>query len=521
MRDTSRWLGPAAVALAVVALAWNAWSTWPSVVDDAYISARYAAQLAAGHGLVYNAGEPPVEGYSNPLWTILLALLLKAGVPALPAMTSMGFAFAALSLPFVLGLTRRLAGTEDLRTLAPVWMVALSPHLGAACTNGLESSQMLCVVLVALWAFVALEDRPALAGTLAGLVAWTRPEGMAVTALLSGFAVLEAWRPGSAPRRPLLPYLASAVGLVAVLLLGRFALYGRWLPNTYDAKSSFPITETWEVNDQYLIPEAWPLGLAVAALIVGTLASRWTWRTALLSSVAVVLAAIQLSVNLWMPALRYFLAPMGIAAILLGVAVTRLPRVVGALVAIALVGATAGAQITSGPRVRGYDRRHTVQPGNPAQRAAEHLARHLPAGAVLATRDAGVLAYFVGPDIAVAELHHRALTQLHPGGADADVRSYTPANPEAFVGTVQRDHADKLAYGNDRKVFERLSVPYAYLGRVEQHHHRYYDVYVRADLGVPPLPETIVTNFAGPKPKLKGEPGPTRPASALPDTGEP
>ena len=42
------------------------------IVDDAYISFRYADNLARGLGLVYNPGER-VEGYSNFLWTLLLA----------------------------------------------------------------------------------------------------------------------------------------------------------------------------------------------------------------------------------------------------------------------------------------------------------------------------------------------------------------------------------------------------------------------------------------------------------------
>src|SRR4051794_37248022 len=42
-------------------------------IDDAYISFRYAENLASGHGLVYNLGER-VEGYTNFLWVVLLAL---------------------------------------------------------------------------------------------------------------------------------------------------------------------------------------------------------------------------------------------------------------------------------------------------------------------------------------------------------------------------------------------------------------------------------------------------------------
>ncbi len=41
------------------------------VCDDAFISFRYAKNLANGLGLIYNEGETPVEGYSNFLWVII------------------------------------------------------------------------------------------------------------------------------------------------------------------------------------------------------------------------------------------------------------------------------------------------------------------------------------------------------------------------------------------------------------------------------------------------------------------
>ena len=44
------------------------------IVDDVYISLRYARNLAEGHGLVFNVdGSAPVEGYTNFLWVVLEA----------------------------------------------------------------------------------------------------------------------------------------------------------------------------------------------------------------------------------------------------------------------------------------------------------------------------------------------------------------------------------------------------------------------------------------------------------------
>src|SRR4051812_4330652 len=43
--------------------------------DDALISMRFARNLAGGQGLVWNVGQAPVEGYTNFLWTVWMAVL--------------------------------------------------------------------------------------------------------------------------------------------------------------------------------------------------------------------------------------------------------------------------------------------------------------------------------------------------------------------------------------------------------------------------------------------------------------
>ena len=48
-------------------------------IDDSFISYRYARNLARGLGLVYNAGER-IEGYTNFLFTVLLAGGIKLGI---------------------------------------------------------------------------------------------------------------------------------------------------------------------------------------------------------------------------------------------------------------------------------------------------------------------------------------------------------------------------------------------------------------------------------------------------------
>ena len=46
-----------------------------TLVDDAMVSMRYARNLAQGNGLVWNLGQPPVEGFTNLGWVLLMALV--------------------------------------------------------------------------------------------------------------------------------------------------------------------------------------------------------------------------------------------------------------------------------------------------------------------------------------------------------------------------------------------------------------------------------------------------------------
>ncbi|AKU99239.1 acyltransferase 3 [Labilithrix luteola] len=48
--------------------------------EDAMISMRYARHLAAGDGLVWNVGEPPIEGFTNLLWVLWMSVAHTLGL---------------------------------------------------------------------------------------------------------------------------------------------------------------------------------------------------------------------------------------------------------------------------------------------------------------------------------------------------------------------------------------------------------------------------------------------------------
>ena len=94
------------LVLAVTAVVWAGSLSW--VGDDAFISFRYARNLAEGNGLVFNVGER-VEGYTNFLWTLLMAAAIRLGLD--PTQVSVGLSIGCFLL--VIGLTWRFLGPPD------------------------------------------------------------------------------------------------------------------------------------------------------------------------------------------------------------------------------------------------------------------------------------------------------------------------------------------------------------------------------------------------------------------------
>jgi len=84
------------------------------VTDDAYISFRYARNLALSGQLVFNLGER-VEGYTNFLWTVVLALGIKLGWGPVALSRFLGVALGIGTLAVVVRMSLRLAGERSSR----------------------------------------------------------------------------------------------------------------------------------------------------------------------------------------------------------------------------------------------------------------------------------------------------------------------------------------------------------------------------------------------------------------------
>jgi arabinofuranosyltransferase len=232
-----------AVAIAMIAAAFAVHSrAWRFVCDDAYISFRYAENLARHGELVFNSDPVEyVEGYTNFLWVVWLALGSWVGiVPVLLAeITTQLDSAIALVLAVVLFRTLRgehgELGVFDL--LVPAFLVA-SPEYMVWSHGGLETSSATALVLAAFIGLVA--GRPWLASLGASAAVLCRPDSVvALLAFAIAFVVISTegretrWR--QLVRRWWLPVLV-ALAIVGTHTVWRRVYYGAWLPNTWAIK---------------------------------------------------------------------------------------------------------------------------------------------------------------------------------------------------------------------------------------------------------------------------------------------
>ncbi len=210
---------------------------WGYTTDDAGISFTYARNLIQGHGLVLNPGEAPVEGYSNPLWTFLLALAMGLGIGPVGASKLMGIVFSGATVVLLPVVAADFFGSRPFmaRILSPLALAGSTPFV-LWTVGGLENSLMGFLLLVALWRTV-LELRSRsfpLSAVLYFLIAITRPEG----ALFFGFtAVVRFWSALHGCRWVQYLKWVSIFGILfAVYHAWHYLYFGDIVPNTYYAK---------------------------------------------------------------------------------------------------------------------------------------------------------------------------------------------------------------------------------------------------------------------------------------------
>jgi len=239
------------------------WSFGDSVHDDIFISFRYARNLVDGHGLVFNPSER-VEGYTNFLWTVLVAAGMAVGIE--PVSLVRGGSVLAGAGCAVLAWTM----AERRYAIVAAVLIATNTAFAMEATQGLETCffSALCGLAIMLRSR-ELEDRDPFpsSGLVAGAAVLTRPEGVLLFVLMEGLPLLAdrgalrgRWRAWAGFAALLLPHLAF-----------RISFYGELVPNTFHTKVIG--VEHWDPSYLLAFCKAHPAWVLLA--VVGAITS---WR---------------------------------------------------------------------------------------------------------------------------------------------------------------------------------------------------------------------------------------------------
>lgn len=292
-RATEPWAGERwlrlSLVLGLIGLGvWNAYER-ATCFDDAYISLRYAVNLVEGHGLVYNVGEY-VEGYTNFLWTVLVALFIWVTPLEAPLIAVVGSMLAfAINLWVVWRISSRIAPPFHPHAFAfpiAVALLAVQSTFTDYGTTGLETAFASLLVNLGVLALISRDDAKHTfwAGFCWILATLNRPDHALFYAVGSAVVLLiwirPTWRARKSGLRTIwregvMPMATYAAPFVIWLAYTAWKLhyYGDLLPNTYYAKSanlSYYAQGLIYALDFHLSSHLW--------LVLVVLFLLWPWR---------------------------------------------------------------------------------------------------------------------------------------------------------------------------------------------------------------------------------------------------
>ncbi len=254
---------------------------WDLTFDDAFISYRYAKHLASGHGLTWNIGESPTEGYTNFLLVLILAPLIKMGADPLTS-TRLLNCFSVVATCLLIWRFCKQVYPND--TLAP-WIASslllVVPGTGPIILLGLETPIYTFFLLATFLAGIDLSQdcskkRAAIFSVLVFLTFLLRPEGILLFPVVwcGVWVAIPSKTRGQTFSLVLAPVVLTF--LLGGYLLWKVTYFGSLLPNPFFIKA---YGKTWlspfgiqSVRD-FIQPISHQILLMLAFLSLGVLPS--------------------------------------------------------------------------------------------------------------------------------------------------------------------------------------------------------------------------------------------------------
>ena len=447
----------------LVVLIWHNCSIRPWMLDDSFISFRYAENFAAGHGFVFNPGER-VEGYTTFLWVLILGVGKVLGLKVVSLSQILG-AFFSIGTILLLMFAHRFSS----RISFPASMLA-ALFLGTCgvftpwLSSGMEVSLFTFLVLLSLLyhLFLSEKEMPSIRqllilGVYLSLGSLTRPEGLLIAGLVLVARLLKGrttgWRNFS------LAFLSFA-GIYLPYFAWRLLYYGYLLPNTFYTKVGSNADQVAR-GIVYLQDFLSPAFLLSAIALIPFLTLRWFRVFRKLSLIPIVLfiytAYIVVVGGDIMPAFRFFTPLLPLLCLLSAISLVSLPGPKKAVAIVGLIISLAVVAYNLHEIKHDFYLYYKIQIDQVASRGREvgiWLRLNSRANEVLATNTAGSIPYYSRLKtidmLGLNDLHiaHRPIADLgkgqagHEKGDGVYVLSRRPdyVHMGSSLGSVRPDH---------------------------------------------------------------------------------
>lgn len=220
-------------------------------IDDAFISFRYSQNLFEKGQLTFNIDEPPVEGYTHPLWILLLLIPQFLGIDIFLFIKIIGLLFSLT----VFVLVYFISGKNAVAT----WLYALSPSVAGWTMTGLETPMYVALSLLFIHSF--LKEMYLFCSFLLFLVTLTRPEG--VFLIFPALFILVKY--SNAKLRDSIKFIIPFSTTYSAYNVWKYTYFGDLLPNTFYVKSHFLVGVASVIN--FLLYTA-PLSLPILTYLL-------------------------------------------------------------------------------------------------------------------------------------------------------------------------------------------------------------------------------------------------------------
>jgi hypothetical protein len=274
----------AVVGLVLAVILWHLRMNFP--FDDSFITFRYAQNLAAGHGFVWNVGGEHTEGFTNFLYIALLAPAFWLHIDPLVAAQVLNTLAVVISAVLIYRIGAQLIVSEfhsdkEYYALIPAMLFLGTPLVWINAYSAMETTFFGLAVLFTLNCFAEayysddLSPSFGLTFVSAFLAALVRPEG----ALLAPILWVLLLFLGRSRAKGTRSFILFSILPLVVYHLWRHWYFGGWVPNSFLIKVVNPQADEGKLfhGRAYVIMFLSAMS-ALLASSVGLLYVRKSWK---------------------------------------------------------------------------------------------------------------------------------------------------------------------------------------------------------------------------------------------------